>query len=67
MTLVDDLVREARDLREGMIITAAKLDAFTQALQANVDRLRVISDEMTAAANQSDNREAEEDDDGQGS
>ena len=50
-----------------MIITAAKLDAFTQALQANVDRLRVISDEMTAAANQSDNREAEEDDDGQGS
>jgi uncharacterized coiled-coil DUF342 family protein len=44
---IDDLVREARDLREKLAVTAAKLDAFTEALQQNVDRLREISTEMT--------------------
>lgn len=44
---VDELVAEARDLRGKLAITAAKLDAFVQALQTNVDRLREISAEMT--------------------
>jgi hypothetical protein len=43
---IDELVREAQELRERLAQTATKLDAFTEALQVNVNRLREISEEM---------------------
>lgn len=53
VTVVDDvdaLVRDSRELRERLAAVAAKLDIFTEQLQANVDRLRTISTEMSEAS-----------------
>lgn len=43
---IDDLVREARELREKLALTAVKLEAFTEQLQHNVNRLRDLSREI---------------------
>ncbi len=42
---IDDLIQEAKMLKEKLATTAIKLEAFTEQLQANVDRLRQVSAE----------------------
>jgi hypothetical protein len=60
---IDVLVREARELRERLAATAALLDVFTEQLQANVGRLRVVSAEMTENSDTAQAASSEERDD----
>lgn len=54
---IDELVREARMLRERLAATAAQLDVFTAQLQSNVDRLREISSGIQETGEAGDGRQ----------
>ena len=51
---IDNLVREARELRARLASTAALLDIFTEQLQANVEQLKEISTEMIQPTQRTD-------------